>query len=209
MNLISTVEYQNFGLNLFTISAFATIFFSLVKGYGITQQGVKIWRKKSGKNLSPIFFFYNFFYFLIFLFYGIEEKSLAITSNGLLSFFYLPVLFGLKKYRGFSKKELVLVIIMSLVIPLSFLFNKNQIIFIFSIVAIVAFFSQFREIWLTKDFGALSVSYLKTFLVATIFWGIYYFFTKNYLLSILNDVELIIIGLALILEKKWRKKNDC
>ena len=58
--LEKTIEYKNFGLNALTISAIATIIFSLISGYGVGRQAWKIWSEKSGKSVSPIFFAYNF-----------------------------------------------------------------------------------------------------------------------------------------------------
>lgn len=207
IEIIKTIEYQNFGFNALTIAAGATIIFSLIKGYGIISQGLKIWKNKSGENVSAIFFFYNFFFFLLFLNYGIEEKSLAITVSGALSILYLPILFGLKKYRGFSKKEIYFAILMSFIFLLSFLFDKSHMILVFSIIATMAIFSQIKEIWKEKKFGAFSVRYLQTFLAATLFWGIYYVMTQNWLLSILNAVEIVLFTTALILEKRWREKK--
>lgn len=207
IDITNTVEYQNFGLNALTISAIATIIFSFIKGYGVIAQGIEIWKHESGENISPIFFCYNFFYFLLFLTYGIEEKSIAIICSGSLCLLYLPIILGLKKYRGFYKKELYFIAFMSLIIPASFFFDKSQLIFIFSAAAAVAIFSQAKEVLKEKKFGALSVRYLQTFLAATIFWGIYYLMTRNWLLSTLNFTEIIILTTALILERKWRPKQ--
>lgn len=206
-----TVEYKNFGPNFLTGSAIATIIFSFVKGYGITRQGMDIWKEKSGESISPIFFFYNLFFFFIFFIYGIEgndaeEKSIAITCNGSLFLFYIPILIGLKKYRGFSLKEIFAAIIMSLVIPAVFFFDKRQVVFAFSILAVVAVTAQFKEIWKTKKFGAFSLEYMQTFFVTSIFWDVYYAVTKNWLLLTLNIAETIAFGIALILERKWRIK---
>ena len=110
-----TVEYKEFGFNALTISASATIIFSLLQAYGIFGQSQKIWRNKSGEALSGTFFFYNFFYFLIFFIYGISEKSVAMSFNGALCFLYIPILIGLKKYKGFTKIEKITASLMSLI----------------------------------------------------------------------------------------------
>lgn len=203
----ATEELQNFGLLVLNMSSTATIILSFIKGYGVTKQGIDIWKKKSGEKVSPIFFFYNFFYFLLFLTYGIEERRLAIIVNGSLCLLYIPILLGIRKYRGFSEKEIYFIGLMSLIIPISFFFDREQIIFIFSITAIIAVFSQVKEIWKEKKFGALSVHYLRTFFVATIFWGFYFLVTKKWLLEALNAVEMMALVTALILEKKWRPKE--
>jgi len=201
----NTVEYKNFGLNWLTASAIATIIFSFVKGYGIAKQKKEIWKNKTGESVSPIFFFYNLFFFSIFFLYGVEEKSIAITCNGSLFLFYIPILIGLKKYKGFSLREIFGAIIMSLVIPAVFFFDKRQVVFAFSLVAVMAIAAQFREIWKTKSFGAFRLEYMQTFFVTSIFWDVYYAMTKNWQLLALNIAETIAFGIALILEKKWRK----
>jgi len=201
------VEFQNFGLNALTISAAVTIFFSLVKGYGVFRQGKEVWEKRSGENVSPIFFSYNFLYFLIFLVFGLQEMSLAIIANGSLCLFYLPILVGLKKFRGFSKKELGMITLMSLVIPAIFLFEKERVVFAFSICGGIAIFIQGKEIIKERSFGAFSIRYLQTFFAASLFWGIYYACTNNYWLGFLNGCEVIILGIALALERHWRRQK--
>lgn len=203
----NTVEYKNFGANFLTASAIVTIILSFVKGYGIVKQGIDIWKKETGEKVSPIFFFYNLFFFSIFFIYGIEGKSIAITCNGSLFLFCIPILIGLKKYRGFSLKEIFGAGVMSLIIPAVFLFDKRQVVFAFSLVAAVAVIVQFKEIWKEKNFGAFSLEYMQTFFITSIFWGVYYTVTKNWLLLTLNIVETITLGIALILEKKWRKNR--
>lgn len=190
-----------------TISTGATIIISLIKACGIAKQGIDIWKKKSGEKISPIFFFYNFFYFFVFLLYGIEEKDVALTVNGLLSFVYIPILIGLKKYHTFSEKESYFIEMMSLIIPASFFFDKDKIILVFSVAAAIAIFDQAKKILKEKDFGNLSVRYLQTFLVATILWEFYYLITTNWILGALNIAEIIILITALILERKWRPKQ--
>lgn len=205
--LEKTIEYENFGLNALTISAIATIIFSLVKGYGIGRQAWKIWSEKSGESISPIFFAYNFFYFLIFLAYGFEEKSLAIIISGSLCLLYLPILIGLKKFRGFTSLDIAVTAVMAMAIPTLFFFDKEKIVSSFSLLAIIAILSQVKEVWKKKDFGAFSVVYLYTFLINSSFWCIYYTATKSWFLGSLSIMEVLFISASLIIERKWKKER--
>ena len=205
--LEKTIEYKNFGLNALTISAIATIIFSLISGYGVGRQAWKIWSEKSGKSVSPIFFAYNFFYFLIFFVYGFEEKSLAIIISGSLCLLYLPILFGLKKFRGFTFSDITMMLAMATVIPLLFFFDKEKIVSLFSLAAVIAIISQIKEIWKKKDFGAFSIVYLYTLLINSVFWCIYYTATKSWFLDSLSIAEGLFISASLIINRKWKKRK--
>lgn len=201
------VEVQNFGFNALTISAAATIFFSLIKGYGVVKQGKAIWKERSGENVSPIFFSYNLLFFLIFLIFGFQERSLAIIVNGSLCLLYLPILIGLKKFRGFSRKEFGAMALLTIVVPAVFLFEKEQVVFAFSVCGGLAIFIQGKEIITKKSFGNFSRHYLQTFFIASLFWGGYYACTKKYWLGFLNGAEVLILGSALFLEWFWRRQK--
>jgi uncharacterized protein with PQ loop repeat len=204
----NAIEYKEFGLNALTISASATILFSLLQGYGILGQSNKIWKTKSGEALSGTFFFYNFFYFLIFLIYGINQKSIAMSFNGALCFLYIPILIGLRKYKGFSKGEKITAGFMSLIVPAMILYSqKHQLLFLFSLIAIVAIVNQFKEIFKTGDFGALSRKYIWMFFITSIFWSIYFAATENWLLEIPCVTGTVLYCLALIFEKIKRPTN--
>lgn len=204
----NTLEYKDFGFNALTVSAIGTILFSLLQGYGILGQSHKIWRAKSGEAISSTFFFYNFFYFLIFLIYGIDEKSVAMSFNGALCFLYIPILVGLRKFKGFTKTEIISALLMFLIVPaMLFYQQKHQLLFLFSLVAIIAIVNQFKEIFRSGKFGILSIKYVWMFFVTSIFWCIYYAATKNWLLEIPCVTGTVLYSLVLILEKTKRSSN--
>ena len=203
-----TLEYKNLGLNALTISAIATILFTLLQSYGILKQGKEIRQKKSGESITPIFFVYNFFYFFIFFIYGLYENSIAMTLNGALSFLYLPILAGLKKYKGFSKKEIFLSLIMFLIVPAMFIYpERNHLLFFFSGISIIVVLKQFRELLKEGTFGALSIKYIWMFFVTSIFWCIYFAATEKWLLEIPCIIGTSLYAFVLILEKKLRTRK--
>ncbi len=204
-----TVEGKEFGWNTITIVALATIFFSFLQGYGIIRQSKEIWRRESGESITPAFFFYNFIYFLTFFVYGIEEKYIAITFNGALCFFYIPILLGLKKFKKFSRLDKILILSMTPMIPLIFIYpDKSHLLFAFSLISLVVIILQFKVILETRKFGAFSVQYLWMFFITSVFWSIYYMATKNWLLEIPCVAGVSLYCLVLILEKKWRDNTE-
>ncbi|MFZ4632381.1 MAG: hypothetical protein ACOYL8_04255 [Patescibacteria group bacterium] len=204
----NVVEYKNFGLNALTISAIATILFSILQAYGILKQNQAIREKESGESISTLFFFYNFFYFFIFFIYGISEKSLAMSINGALSFLYIPILSALRRFKGFTKGEVITALLMSLVVPAVIIYEeKHQLLFLFSCFSVVAIVKQFKEISKEVGFGALSVKYIWMFFITSIFWCIYFAATNNWLLEIPCVIGTTLYAAALILEKTWREQE--
>ena len=200
-----TLEYKNLGLNALTISAIATIIFSLLQAYGILKQGKEIRQKKSGESIAPIFFVYNFLYFFIFFIYGLYENSIAIILNGALSFLYLPILVGLNKYKGFTKKEILLSLSMLPIVPAMFIYpEKNQLLFFFSGLSIIVVIRQFKELLRKKDLGALSLKYIWMFFITSIFWCMYFMATKKWLLEIPCLTGTMLYALILVMQRRWK-----
>lgn len=200
-----TIEYQEFGLNALTISAVATILFTFLQAYGICKQAKEIRDKESGEAIASVFFFYNFFYFFIFFVFGIMENSLAIVINGALCFFYLPILYGLKKYKKFSKKDITLIILMLIASSSVFFYpHKDQILFSFSFISLFVIAKQFKEFIKEKSLGAFSLKYLQMFFITSIFWCIYFAATGQWLLEITCVIGTMLYALILILQRKWK-----
>lgn len=199
-----TIEYREFGLNALTTSAVATILFTFLQAYGICKQAKEIKEKKSGEAITSIFFFYNFFYFFIFFVFGIIENSLAIIINGTLCFFYLPILFGLKKYKKFSKLDIILIFLMLIASSSIFFYpHKEQILFAFSFISLFVIIKQFREFIRERSLGAFSLKYLQMFFITSIFWCIYFAATGQWLLEITCVIGTLLYALVLIIQKKW------
>src|SRR3989338_6477810 len=106
--LARSVEYQNIGWNPLFLGALGTMFFTMLQAYGIWKQGRRVWESCSGAGVSATFFGYAMFYFLAFLVYGAERWSIAMTINGCLGFLHIPIIAGLHRFKGFTRRERIL-----------------------------------------------------------------------------------------------------
>src|SRR3989344_8841053 len=97
--LRETLEIQNWGYNLLTLSFIATVFFTVLQAWGLWKQNRKIRRERSGTSVSVISFGYFGSYFFALLAYGVHLKSIAIVFNGLLGCLYIATLVEVWKDR--------------------------------------------------------------------------------------------------------------
>lgn len=211
--LKNSIEYQNFGLNALSISAIATICFSIMQGYGAIAQNNKIWREKSGETIKILFFVYNFWYFFSFFIYGIAQNSIAITFNGAIGFLYIPILIGLHKFKGFSRKEVILSLLGFLVVPaMIFIPQKNYVLLVIVILICPITIEQFIEFIRNRGLGAFSIKYVIIFFSTSAFWLIYSIAILKWPLIILNagttTIYLVVIYLNYKFEKQRRETDE-
>jgi len=169
------LELENLGFNALTISFFATIFFSLLAAWGLIDQDRKIWSKKSGQSLSSIWFICASFFFLSNIIYGIETRSIALTFGGFTrGSIHIPILFGIKKFKGFSRADWLIIVLLS---TLSFFMaisgQKGTFFLVFSLGVMTLTALQPLEIWRQKASGVVSIKMLIIYTVSSIFWIVY------------------------------------
>jgi uncharacterized protein with PQ loop repeat len=209
MNFISNlVEYQNWGLNILTISALGTLFFTILQVYGACDQNKKIWSKKPLKSVSLLFFAYNCSYFSSLFCYGFFKHSLAMILNGLLLFFFLPIVIGVWKFKKNTAKEKFWAVAFLLIVPLMIIMPQKDLLFMISLFGIACFFSvQLRKIMVEKDFSSLSLKLVIILLATVIFWLGYSIAIHNLALEINSALAIILYAFAIFLYFKYRKKS--
>jgi uncharacterized protein with PQ loop repeat len=206
--LKNCVEYQNFGFNTLTISALATIFFSFFQGYGAIAQSKKIWHEESGETITVLFFVSNFWYFMSFFIYGIYQDSIAITLNGAVGFLYIPILMGLKKFKGFAISETIFSLLGFLVIPAMILVGQKNIVLTAMILMVAPFtIIQFYEFIKSRSLGAFSIKYVIIFFTTSAFWLIYSIAILKWPLIILNGATTTIYLVVIFLNHKFKKRK--
>lgn len=110
-------EWLYFGWTPEEISSSGIIFFIFFGSVALGIQGWKIWKNKSGLSVSVAWTFIFFFMFLTYPIYGVEKDNSLLTWQGVFRIlFYLPILFGLYRFKGFTKKELIFARILFLMI---------------------------------------------------------------------------------------------
>ena len=206
--VVESREYREWGWNVLTIGAIGIVALVFVEGWGAWKQNQKIWREKSGESVSVIFFSYNFFSFTALIFYGAHIASGASILNGLLAFFYIPILLGLWKFKGFTRKEKVLFFLYSMMVPaIAILPWKDEVFLIISLGIVYSVATVPWELWKMKKSGAVEIKLLIVFLVSTVFWVSYSFAIHEWVLEILTTINLILLGLATILWFRYRARE--
>lgn len=203
--LAESREYQSWGWNALTVGSSGIIVFTLAEVWGAWKQNQKIWHEKSGESVSVNFFSYNFFSFTALIFYGAHIASGASIFNGLLMLFYIPILLGLWKFKGFTCREKVLFVFFSTMVPtIAILPWKDEVFLIISAGIVYSVATMPWELWKTKRTGAVEIKLLVVFLISTMFWVAYAFAIGEWVLEILTTVNLFLLCLSTGLWFKYR-----
>lgn len=205
-----TIEYQNWGLNAITFSFLGTAFFSLLQGWSLFKQNSTIRRKKSGKSLSVTLFIYSGCYFFSFFVYGVLSDSMGMMVNGLLGIPYIPILFALHKYKGFTKTNWIVLGMFSLMIPLVYIL-EGSVRDIFVLCGLfglgIPLIGQIREMYKEKSVGAVEPRFIIVFMLASVFWFSYGLVIGNWIFVVFNPASIVILGIILALYYKYKVKT--
>jgi len=206
--LRSTVEWQSLGYNALTITFLATLITTSLGGWGYIRQARAVWKKKSGESVSVTLFSYFGAFFLAFLVYGIATRRIAVAFNGLLGFFHVPILWGLWKFKGFSRAEKVLFWMFLGMIPaMAFLPRKDLMLMVFMFGTLIPVAKQPYEMWQAKSAGVMDIGFVAVFLFSTFFWTIYAFAVRDWVMEIVNPIALVIVLAIAALWFKYSRKE--
>lgn len=207
--IANLVEIQNFGLNAITISAVATAIFTLVTVWGLFKQNKLIWSSKSGQSIAVPWFICAALNFYSMFIYGFVTNSGALMFNGFLAgLFHIPVLIGLRKFKGFSHKDNAMLFIFALaLLAMIFLPIKGGMYLFFSLSATVTLAMQPWEIWKQKSSGVVDIRLILIYFIATSFWAVYSSLLKNWRMELVFDSALFVLFITILLWLKYRKKE--
>jgi len=200
----NTVEWQGWGYNALTFSFIATAVFTVLEGWGFWMQSLSIWRNKSGESISVSLFIYFGCLFITVIVYGYYIKSIAAIFNGILGFLHLPILFGLWKYKGFTKLEKGALYICPLMIPaMIFLPWKDLLMISLLLGTIVPLVMQLHEMWRAKSAGVVDARFIGILIISTAFWVVYAFAIQNWVMEVIYPLTLVILILILVLRFRY------
>jgi len=203
--LRETLEIQNWGYNLLTLSFIATVFFTVLQAWGLWKQNRKIRRERSGTSVSVISFGYFGSYFFALLAYGVHLKSIAIVFNGLLGCLYIATLVELWKRKSFTRAEKILLSIFPFMILLMVATTHKDALLSLLLGGILI--SATREVWelrREKSAGAIEPRRILVFMATGVFWFLYALKIRNPVLAVFHPVFFVILTYHLIL---WYKKS--
>jgi uncharacterized protein with PQ loop repeat len=174
--IVSTFEYQNFGLNVLTISFLVTVGFTFfLQLPGLVSQAQTLWKNKSAEGVEMLTFIAFFSYFLVTLIYMFSISSVAGIINSLTllppQIFILAALFKYKKIRliDVAVGAIGAVLVAGMLVP-----EWRAVIFTSaSILVFFALLLQPLTMLRTKSVLNIAVSFPRNFAVVTLVWTIY------------------------------------
>ncbi len=181
-------EWLNLDWTPETISSYGIIFFIAFGSVALGIQGWKIWKNKSGASVSVPWTFIFFSMFAAYPILGVERhNSLMIWQGALRIAFYVPILYGLYKFEGFTRKERGLARMLFLTVFLMIEYpSAGEFIYgIINILGVFGVFAQGRLIQKEKKTGVVSAVLLFAYATNASLW-VWYMYEVKYLLLFLN-----------------------
>lgn len=176
--LQNLIEYQNYishhELNIVTATIIIAIVVAAIQSWGILKQNKKIWKHESGKALPITFFVFQLFYCLGYLIYGFQIKSGALIISNFVGLLYIPIIFGLIKFKrrenGSFKEELLLSPLFMLTVPIILLIDKKWSLIAILGLAVFAISRFIKEFSRTKETKNVSPKFIISFLASSLIW---------------------------------------
>jgi hypothetical protein len=92
-----------------TVSSCGIMFFIAFGSAALFLQGREIWKNRSALSVSAVWTFIFFFMFLTYPVIGVQRQNTLLITQGVCRIaFYIPILWGLWKFRGFTRGEIIL-----------------------------------------------------------------------------------------------------
>ena len=206
---------QTFALSLdkiWTVKAITgclVILLGMIGTWGLWRQRNNIVRNKSGHAVSRIAFLYMTFHFSVMTVYGFSIPDAPLVINGLLRFlFHLPILAGLQKYKGFTRNEkrlaLVLAAMLVLVIRVSF---KQEFFLIENFGAMFIAVAQPLEIWREKNSGVVEIRLVLIYLCTAFAWVFYGLLINDWAVWLTSAGFFAVWVVTAGLWRKYRQKK--
>lgn len=176
---------------------------------GTWKQSALVWRNRSIEGVSITTMTYYGFYFLAFLFYGIDRGSLNMAIGGFQFLLYVPIILGAWKFGNANDRKLVLVrSLQCALIPIIMIIVpwKNAYLLLLLFLILWTMVLMYRELRDAHGVGSFEASFAWAFLLAAIFWFAYAIILRDVALMIFNPLA----GLILIatLHLYYKKKRD-
>ncbi len=192
------------------ISSYGIIFFIFFGSVALGIQGWKIWKNKSGDSVSATWVFIFFFMFITYPIFGVKESNSLLAWQGVFRIaFYIPILYGLYKFKGFTKKELLLVRLLFIMIFIMIEFPRTGE-FVFSMInffAVLGVFAQGELIRKEKSAGMVSPVLLFAYAVNVVVWIWYSYEIDDWLVFANSALFLFSYGYTIALWMRFRHKR--
>ncbi|MFH0891890.1 MAG: hypothetical protein V1867_03865 [Candidatus Falkowbacteria bacterium] len=194
----SFLEWRQFGLNFETICAGVVILFTIVEAILFLRQNRIIWRNRSGRSLSVDLFLFLPFLFASLFVYGLERHEGALAINGLLFIFTIPIVIGLAKFNGLSRRHIALLFLCGcalfamIVLPVKLFFYS-----LFAFANVVFLLFQLWELRRSPSVGAIDIHLVIFYGFINAAWTVYaWWFADWPLFAVTLASTVILAGIA-------------
>lgn len=200
------MEVTEWGFNAATIGFIGTVVFGILGLFSMWSQSRRIWRLKSGVSVPVSTFMYLSASFFSGVIYGIPSARAALVLHGATRVpLCLTILYGLKKFRGFTKLEIIFGAFLVLTLFVMSLSAHKELFFLGFMVGLVLLsMVQPWEIWKNKSSGAADPAMLWVFVCSTFVWILYWWATGAVFMTWVNTTLFIQAVATLALYYKYR-----
>ena len=179
--VLSSAEVKNFGTNWATFWMLGANFFTFMQAWSTWKQIETIRNAEKAEGISLYFFAFLAGYCFSFIYYGWVHGGLTMVFNGLLGFMFVVVVFYIVRHREITKKELLTILGIPIMIPIMVLVPQKEV------VLFVYLFGIF------------------VFLCVGTFWFAYALSIKDVPLMVFNPLALLVYIWTIVLYRKYRK----
>ena len=143
------------------------------------------------------------------LVYGLTISSLALILNGLLAVFYVPIMAGLRKFKGFTGLDNVLIAgLVVAILAMILLPYKSIFFFAFAIGGLVSATLQPLEMVRKKSAEGLSIRLIGAILFGNAVWFVYGLSVADWVLIAVNAIAFVIFGMTAGLWLRYRRSVE-
>lgn len=203
------LEIRNFGWNSLTYCFIVTTTFTIIGTIFLVCQIKDIWKKKTSKAVSFVWYTSRSLIFLSYLFYGIQGNSLALIIQSSFRFpLTLIVLLGIWKFKKIKTVDKILSLVLFIIFTtLYFIPNKVFVLSVFAIIGIISALSQPLEIWRLKSCGVVNVNVIHVYNMSVIFWTIYGLIVNDWPLVVISFLNSVVYTITILLWYKYKKRR--
>lgn len=153
---------------------------------------------------------WNFIFFFMFLTYpiiGVERENFLLAWQGVFRIaFYLPILWGLCRFKGFAKKEMLLarILFFMIFVMVEYPFTGELIFAALNFLGVLGVFAQGRSMKTENGSGVVSPFLLFVYATNVLFWLWYTYQVKDFFLFVNTAFFLVAYAYTITIWTKIR-----
>lgn len=201
------MELQHWGFNALTVSLVGTVVFTCIQFWGMFKQTTRIWKNRSGASVSVLVFAFGTSAFFSAFLMGVEHRNFALIFNGSLCLINLLVLIELGKFKGFSRTEIGMMVLLAVYTALNIILPyKDGMYFVLGMGQVASIGLQPVEIVRNKSSGMVEIRTLLSFYLSNYFWTVYAFAIGNWPLEIIGITAAVILTITIVVWWIYQEK---